>query len=104
MIKRAAEGNKGIRRAAEGNKGIKRAVAKKVLRSYGRLSKKDVGSETKWGRAMKMDDLEKLRREQWMFKMRTLRRIHRRKFLTNLSKTWTWLIIECKSYQLISKH
>ena len=48
------EGNKGIKRAAEGNKGIKRAVAKKVLRAYGRLSKKDVGSGTKWGRVMKI--------------------------------------------------
>ena len=43
-----------IRRAAEGNKGIKRAIAKKVLRAYGRLSKRDVGSGTKWGRVMKM--------------------------------------------------
>ena len=74
------------------------------MRAYGRLSKKDVGSGTKLGRAMKMDNLEKLRREQGMLKMRTLKRIHRRKFLTNLSKTWTWLIIKCKSYQLISKH
>ena len=43
-----------IKRAAEGNKGIKRAVAKKVLRAYGRLSKRDLGSGTKWGRVMKM--------------------------------------------------
>ena len=43
-----------IRRAAEGNKGMKRAVAKKVWRAYGRLSKRDVGSGTKWGRVMKM--------------------------------------------------
>ena len=38
----------------EGNKGIKRAIAKKVLRAYGRLSKRDVGSGTKWGRVMNM--------------------------------------------------
>ena len=42
------------------------------MRAYGRLSKKDVGSGTKLGRAMKMDNLEKLRREQGMLKMRTL--------------------------------
>ena len=47
-----------VKRAAEGNKGIKRAVAKKVLRAYGRLSKRDVGSGTKWGRVMKMDNLK----------------------------------------------
>ena len=63
-----------------------------------------MGSGIKLGRVMKMDNLKKLRREQGMLKMRTLKRIHRRKFLTNLSTTWTWLIIKCKSYQLISKH
>ena len=43
-----------IKRAAEGNKGFKRAVAKKILRAYGRLSKRDLGSGTKWGRVLKM--------------------------------------------------
>ena len=43
-----------VKRAAEGNKGIKRAVAKKVLRAKGRLSKRGLGSGTKWGRVMKM--------------------------------------------------
>ena len=98
-----------VKRAAEGNKGIKRAVAKKVLRAYGRLSKRDVGSETKWGRVMKMaedgedEQFEEIEKkagddEDEDFEEDTLEEV-----LTNLSITLTWMIIDCKSYQVVSK-
>ena len=71
--------------------------------------KRDVGSGTKWGRVMNMaaededEQIEEIEKragdvEEEDFEEDTLEEV-----LTNLSITLTWMIIDCKSYQVVSK-